>query len=157
MGVLLVILSMTILQVSAWSDEREYTDNTPYEMYGNWDSSDEEAQESFYGLAYRCVIVFQFYNVLQTGDSYKVHIDYDGVSPGYPWNYENLFVEYRWGSGSWIWIATLSMWAGDTMIDIADATSSTCEVRIVDSNTFLDATQHTWYFGAEPSLWVYWD
>ena len=157
-GVFIVILTMIIMPVSAWSDEEPHTPDDIDEMYGSWDSSDEGAEESIYGIAYRSLIVFEYDNIEQDGDSYKIHVDYDGHTPGYPWNYETLGVEYRWGtSGSWIVIAYLNFNAADSFYEITDASSTTIQIRFVDSSIILDATKHTWFFGSEPHLWVYWE
>jgi hypothetical protein len=154
--VLLVAISLSVMPVHAYSDQRHYycTDIDP--TFGTWDSSDEKASEGFFGFAYRCQIIFEYTSLSTSADEYKIQIDYNGESPAYP--IESLCVYYRWGTtGSWIWICNLDYNLFDGYITIADATSTTCQILFLDGVQFLDGYQHTWYFGNEPVVWAYWN
>lgn len=153
----LIVVSFLVVPIHAWSDMGYYYYSGISQMEGSWNTSTERATEELNGLAYLCQIIFQYTSVDLTADVYKIQIDYDGVDSGYPWNYESLYLQYRWGtSGIWIWISTLDINTYDGFITIADATSTTCQVRLIDTSRTIDGLQHTWFFGNEPILWVYW-
>lgn len=158
LSLILVALSVLVVPVSAYSKEEDYNYDVLFQTYGSWNTANNRAVESFYGLAYRCMIVFRYTDIDTSADVYKIQIDYNGVTPGYYPCCESLGLYYRWGtSGPWIWLSWLDINLYDGFITIADATSTTCEVLLLDCSTLLDPYQNTWYFGDEPNVWAYWN
>lgn len=157
LGAFLLVVSMFVMPVVAWSDSESYQDSNPSETYGSWDSYNERANEADIGTTYGCDLIFEMTSIPQDGDSYKLHIDYDGCNPGWPYH-ESLLIEYRWGSsGSWTFVAYCDYQKGDWMEDLSDPTSSIFQVHFIDCGRGIFDSDHTWYFGNEPVLWVYYE
>ncbi len=134
-----------------------YVPSSIQEIDGVWDSTSHDAIETQSGFSYRCEIIFYYTMVDTSADVYKIDIDYDGEEPGWFWQIESLEMLYRWGSGgSWTHLAYFDVSTYDGKMTITDATSSTLQIRIIGCIEFNDNIQHTWYFGAEPQLWLYW-
>ena len=151
----LVTIFLIIASVSA-TTKQEYYDNTPFPVYGSWDSGSEEAEEAYHGGTYKLELIFQMNSIPQDGDDYKIEIDYDGCTPG-GHGAETLIAQYRWGtSGSWITIDTF-YYAKHQVYDINDPTSTTIQILFLDQNRWWWDSQHTWDFGFEPILQVYWN
>lgn len=151
-------LTLILISINLVAAARELTYQvSPNETYGDWDTYDDVTEENVSGI-YRCYIVFVFSNVPEDADDYYIEIDYDGHTPGYPWNAESLKAQYRWGTtGSWNLIAFFDIFPSEYDWDISDPNSSTLQLRFVDCITTSDSTQHTWYFGDLPALCMYYE
>jgi hypothetical protein len=153
----LLAIMIVVAPASAWSDLGcEYVDYI-YQNEGTWNTSTKVATEAYQDGGYKCLITMDIYYVDQSADVYKIYLDYDGTNHGFPWDFESLYLQYRWGtSGTWIPIGTLDMYEFHDYITINDATSTILQLRLIDSKRNLDMLQHIWYFGNEPVLWLYW-
>ena len=101
-------------------------------------------------------LIFQMNSIPQDGDDYKIEIDYDGCTPG-GHGAETLIAQYRWGtSGGWTTIDTF-FYPKHNVYDITDPTSTTIQIIFYDQNRWWWDSKHTWDFGFEPILIVYWD
>jgi hypothetical protein len=154
LATMLIIFCAVIMPVKATI--YGYWDFWPEEVLGSWSEGYLEATEEEIGDEHYCKIEWCFDGVMQDGDDYKIDIDYNGVSPGYPWNYESMKLEYRWGYGDWEQINGLFNYLPyDHEVLIDDPTDTTLYLRLYDCDREDDDIQHTWSFGVEPHLLVY--
>lgn len=153
MAFLFLLASFTI-PVAAWSDSESYEHSNSDIVYGFWTSGDKAIEE--YDDVYKMEIIFKYTGVDVTADVYKIRIDFDGVTPGWPWA-ESCSASYRWGtSGDWNHIAYFDIVPSDCYWNIDDATSSTLQLKLMDENRWPYDLGHTWDFGFVPILWAYW-
>jgi hypothetical protein len=149
----LLIVAFMIQPVVAWSDVGvEYFDDY-YDDPGTWYPSENQALEGGSLGAYDFQATFIYYGVDTTADTYKVRVNFTGSDQSPP---ESINVYYKWGSGSWTFLTTISS-QGDSQYTIADATSTTLYVRLEDYSNFFDFLRDRWSFGGEPELWMYWN
>ncbi|MFO7835723.1 MAG: hypothetical protein R6V83_03640 [Candidatus Thorarchaeota archaeon] len=150
-----IILCLAILIIAgfvapALAGRITYNDDEPTVYYGSWESDDDATEEDINGI-YRCEFQFVFTGIKTDGDNeYYVNIDYDGEEPGWLWDAESLYVHYKWGSGSWVYLCRLDIATSDKDWEINDATSSTLYLRFTDANDYSDDTLHTWKFSDTP-------
>lgn len=129
-----------------------YNDDEPSVTWGSWteQSGQYKATEENVDDDYRCKFKFYYSGIRTDGDDYYIHIDFVGVSPGWP-NAESLLAQYRWGTQTtWTDIAYFDIWSSDLDWLITDATCSTLELRFVDCLDDGDNTVHTWTFDDTP-------
>ncbi|MFO7837090.1 MAG: hypothetical protein R6V83_10555 [Candidatus Thorarchaeota archaeon] len=132
-------------------------DTSPTEYEGTWSTKNNYARETLEGSVYRINIVFEFYIVPQDADDYWFHIDYNYISPGWPW-VESLDVMYRWGtSGGFTHLVYYDVLASEGNWDITSPSSTTLQLKFRGCAEVADGMQTTWYFGDEPILHMYWE
>ncbi|MCJ7818167.1 MAG: hypothetical protein MUP60_04905 [Candidatus Thorarchaeota archaeon] len=147
-----IVVSFIIIPVLA--GRTTYNDDTPSEIFGSWNYADNCDEETVSG-SYRCVMEFVYYGIRTDGYSYYINIDYDGVHPGYLWNYESLLGRYKWGSGAWEDIAVFDYIPGDYDWPIDGPTgSNTLYLQFLDLTVTSDSIYHTWYFSDTPFVAV---
>ena len=104
------------------------------------------------------MLIFQYTCVSTSADSYGLDINYDGEYPNWIWDLESLKVEYRWGtSGTWTHLTYLDFWPYDGELSINDATNSVFQLRMRGCLETSDSTDHTWYFGEDPTLLAHYE
>lgn len=148
-----VLLLLVAMPVSAWSDIGVDYYNGFEIHYGDWDDTNNEAEEEYFGFFsfYMCV-TFNYTNVDQDADVYKIRLDFNGGTGS-----ERINLWYRWGdSGSFTLARIFGPNAEDFYVTISDASNALLQIRFWDYCHALDSEADTWYFGGEPELWLYW-
>ncbi|MGY5874793.1 MAG: hypothetical protein RTU30_03510 [Candidatus Thorarchaeota archaeon] len=159
--ILLAIVTITIFfmcfqPVSAVTTK--YDADSITEAYGGYREADEYAYEIKDGGVWMCRIFFIFEDVATDADDYWVHIDYDGMDPGYPWSMEALIVHFKWAPSGWTYLTTFELSIIEDDFDLTSATTSTLVLSFRGAYDVTDPSyKQEWYFGAEPTLHAYWD
>lgn len=147
-----IMLSFIVFPVVAGM--QSYNDDYPTVIYGDWDAQKYDATEEWLFTGYICEFEFVYTGVREDGYLYKIRIEYDGCEPWF-FAFEDLRVEYKWGSGSWKTLCLLGWIAGVRELTVDDATSSTFYLHFTDTRRNPDQTLHKWKFSDTPVLKVW--
>lgn len=117
LGIILLFVSPVLAGRST------YNDDEPYITYGTWteQGNDYDATEESIDDDYQIKFKFQYSGIRTDGDDYYINIDFEGVSPGWPYA-ESLKAEYRWGTETtWTHIAYFDIYSDESDWPITDA------------------------------------